>query len=65
MDRIRAAADQNREQFRRWFESLPNAVQYERILDALPICDLPKVLEDKRPLAMKLPELREYYYTCV
>lgn len=63
MDGPRASAEQNRARFRLWFEHLPDAIQYQRILDALPIYDLLKACSDKRTLTEKLPALREYYYT--
>ncbi len=63
MDRIHAAASRNKAEFAQHFELLPDAAQYEKILDALPIYDLLKACSDKRPLTEKLPELREYYYT--
>ena len=63
MERISAAASRNRAEFSRRFELLPDAVQYEKILDALPISALLEYVRDRRSIPEKLPAMREYYYS--
>ena len=63
MERIKAWAASDKGKFQKNFESLPKIEQYGRILDSLSLSRLVEAITDKKPLAEKLPKLREYYYT--
>lgn len=45
------------------FEKLPNINQYTIILDRVPHQKFMEYIKDRRPMAEKLPAMREYYYT--
>lgn len=62
MEKINRAAQEEAENFRAAFESLPPLEQYGKILDAMPIQKLVESYKDIRPLAEKLPDLRAWYY---
>ncbi len=63
MEKISAAAGRNKAEFSRRFELLPDAVQYEKILDALPVSKMLEYIHDGRSISEKLPAMREYYYS--
>lgn len=63
MEKIRAAASRSKAEFLQRFELLPDAVQYEKILDALPTSALLEYFRDCRSIPEKLPAMREYYYS--
>ena len=63
MGKIKAMAKSQKEKFQKRFESLPDLEQYGKILDNVPCSKLIEFTKDKKPLAEKLPEMREYYYT--
>lgn len=63
MERINAAARRNKAEFSRRFELLPEAAQYEKILDALPTSAFLEYVRDRRTIPEKLPVMREYYYS--
>lgn len=60
--KIENAAQRRSEEFRHTFELSDDIKQYVKILDSLPTKEFLEVLDDKRPIAEKLPELRERYY---
>lgn len=62
MEKINRAAQAEAEKFRAAFESLPPLSQYDKILSWMPICKMLENHADRRPLAEKLPDLREWYY---
>ena len=62
MEKIKKAAEHNRETFRKNFEMLSDIQQYGKIIDELPIKKFVENHKDNRTLEEKLPELREYYY---
>ena len=62
MEKIKKAAEHNRETFRKNFEMLSDIQQYGKIIDELPIQKFVENHKDNRTLEEKLPELREYYY---
>lgn len=45
------------------FEKLPNINQYTIILDRVPHQKFMEYIKDRKPMAEKLPVMREYYYT--
>ena len=63
MEKIRAMANRDKAEFMKRFESLPEVEQYGKILDRVPHEKFWEFAEDKRPLAEKLPAMREYFYT--
>ena len=63
MEKIRAVAHRDMEQFRKSFENLSMYEQYGKILDAAPLQKLLEFTADKRPLEEKLSAMREYYYS--
>lgn len=66
MKRIEEMAARDRAEFQKRFEILPEIDQYMAIVDEVSKVSYNKfieILDDKRPLAEKLPDLREYYYT--
>lgn len=63
MEKIGAAASRNKAEFSRRFELLPDAAQYEKILDALPTSAFLECVRDHRSIPEKLPEMRKYFYS--
>lgn len=63
MENIRAMAKRDAAEFTKRFESLPEVEQYGKILDRVQHQKFMEFVADKRPLAEKLPAMREYYYT--
>lgn len=63
MEKIRNTAQTEAEKFRNSFEMLPITEQYYRIVEFIPLSKWHEIREDKRPIAEKLPALREYYYS--
>ena len=63
MEKIKVMAKSQKEKFQKRFESLPDMKQYEIILDNVPCTKFLEYVQDKKPLAEKLPEMRKYYYT--
>lgn len=63
METIKAMANRDKAEFIKRFESLPDVEQYRKILDRVQHQKFMEFAEDKRPLAEKLPAMREYYYT--
>lgn len=62
MEKIERMASKNKAAFTENFEKLPDVVQYEEILIGVSDQKLIEYIRDKRPLAEKLPEMREYFY---
>ena len=63
MEKIRAMANRTKAEFMKRFESLPEVEQYGKILDRVQHQNFMEFVGDKRPLAEKLPGMREYYYS--
>lgn len=63
MEKIKAMANRDKAEFMKRFETLPEVEQYGKIIDKVPFQKFMEFAEDKRPLAEKLPAMREYYYT--
>ena len=63
MEKIRAMANRDKAEFMKRFESLPEVEQYGKLLDRVQHQKFMEFVGDKRPLAEKLPTMREYYYT--
>lgn len=63
MEKIRAIANRDKAEFIKRFESLPEVTQYGKILDQVQHQKFMEFVRDKRPLAEKLPAMREYFYT--
>lgn len=63
MEKIKAMANRDKAEFMKRFESLPEVEQYGKILDRVQHQKFMEFVGDKRPLAEKLPAMREYYYT--
>lgn len=63
MEKIKAMANRDKAEFMKCFESLPEVEQYGKILDRVQHQKFMEFVGDKRPLAEKLPAMREYYYT--
>lgn len=63
MENIRAMAKRNAAEFQKRFERLPESEQYGKILDRVQHQNFMEFVGDKRPLAEKLPGMREYYYS--
>lgn len=63
MKKIRAMANRAKAEFMKRFESLPEVEQYGKILDRVQHQNFMEFVGDKRPLAEKLPGMREYYYS--
>ena len=63
MEKIKAIANRDKEEFMKRFESLPEVEQYGKILDRVPHQKFMEFVGDKRLLAEKLPSMREYFYT--
>jgi hypothetical protein len=62
MEKIKAAANKNKEIFQSGFEKLPILKQYEVILDSLAIEEMLLSFKDKRPLEEKIIDMRKTYY---
>lgn len=62
MEKIQRMASKSKAAFVENFEKLPEAVQQEEILINVSDQKLIEYIRDKRPLAEKLPEMREYFY---
>lgn len=65
MEKIREEAKRMAAEFKKRFESLPEVEQYGKIIDRVPHEKFIRYAADKRPLAEKLPAMREYYYKIV
>ncbi len=63
MENIKAMAKRDAAEFQSVFESLPEVEQYGKILDRVQHQNFMEFVGDKRPLAEKLPGMREYFYT--
>lgn len=63
MEKIKAMADREKAEYMKRFENLPEVKQYGKILDRVPLQKFLEFVGDKRPLAKKLPAIREYFYT--
>ena len=63
MEKIKAMANREKAEFEKRFESLPDIEQYGKILDRVQHQKFMEFVRDKRPLAEKLPGMREYFYT--
>lgn len=63
MEKIRALANRDKAEFMKRFENLPELTQYRKIIYRVPHQKFEEFVEDKRPLAEKLPAMREYFYT--
>ena len=63
MEKIKAMANREKAEFMKRFETLPEVEQYGKILDRVQHQKFMEFVGDKRPLAEKLPAMREYYYT--
>ena len=63
MEKIKRMAENQKKEFQKRFESLPDMKQYEIILDNVSCTKFLEYVQDKKPFAEKLPGMREYYYT--
>lgn len=63
MGKIKAMANRDKAEFMKRFEGLPEVEQYGKIIERVPHEKFMEFVGDKRPLAEKLPAMREYYYT--
>lgn len=63
MEKIIAMANRAKAEFIKRFESLPEIKQCGKILERVEHQKFMEFAEDKRPLAEKLPGMREYYYS--
>lgn len=63
MKKIKAMANGDKAEFMKRFETLPEVEQYGKILDRVQHQKFMEFVGDKRPLAEKLPSMREYFYT--
>lgn len=63
MEKIKAMAYREKAEYIKRFESLPEVKQYGKIIDKVPHQKFMEFVGDKRPLAEKLPAMREYFYT--
>lgn len=63
MEKIKVIASRDKVEFMKRFENLPEIEQYGKILNRVQHQKFMEFVEDKRPLAEKLPAMREYYYT--
>lgn len=63
MEKIKAMANRDKAEYMKRFESLPEVEQYGKIIDRVQHQKFMEFAEDKRPLAEKLPAMREYFYT--
>ena len=63
MEKIKAMANREKAEYMKRFESLPEVEQYGKIIDRIPFQKFMEFSGDKRPLAEKLPAMREYFYT--
>lgn len=62
MEKIKRMAENQKKEFQKRFESLPDMKQYEIILDNVSCTKFLEYVQDKKPVAEKLPGMREYYY---
>ncbi len=63
MEIIQKCADDEKKNFQKKFENLPDIEQQRIILNNVLFSKFIEFTKDKRPLTEKLPEMREYYYS--
>ena len=63
MKTIQEVAARDKAEFQKRFESLSNIEQYGEIVERVSYDKFMEILDDKRPLVEKLPDLRKYYYS--
>lgn len=63
MDKIKRTASGDSKNFKKRFEALPDIKQYDIILNNIPMEKFMEFVRIKKPLAEKLPVMRDYYYT--
>lgn len=63
MKTIQEVAARDKAEFQKRFESLSDIEQYGEIVEGVSYDKFMEILDDKRPLVEKLPDLRKYYYS--
>lgn len=63
MKTIQEVAARDKAEFQKRFESLSDIEQYGEIVERVSYDKFMEILDDKRPLVEKLPDLRKYYYS--